>query len=374
MEFVARKIQSEVESWFFKNKAIIIYGARQVGKTTFVRQLMRVRPEPSLYLNCDEPDIREALTDKNSLELQQMIGSNKIVVIDEAQRVTSIGVTIKLLVDNFPGLQIIATGSSSLDLAAGIKEPLTGRKIEFTLYPLSIEEILSVEDRHDYLRALPSRLIHGTYPGIIFEENKPLLLREISEAYLYRDLVELQKVRNLDQLRKLVQALALQIGSEVSFNELGNMLNLDNETVARYVQVLVQTQVIFELPPFKNNIRNTLGRLRKIYFCDLGIRNAIINNFNPIDLRTDVGALWENHCILERRKFNSNNMRFPNTYFWRAYDKAEIDYLEEMNGKLLAFEFKWRGQRSHPPKSFFEVYPDTPYHLVNQYNLLDFLT
>lgn len=374
MEFIARKIRSEVEGWFFKNKAIIIYGARQVGKTTFVKQLMRVRPEPSLYLNCDEPDIREALTNKNTLELQQIIGNNKIVVIDEAQRVTSIGVTIKLLVDNFPSLQIIATGSSSLDLAAGIKEPLTGRKIEFTLYPLSVEELLTVEDHADYSRALPSRLIHGAYPGIIFAENKPLLLREISEAYLYRDLVELQKVRNLDQLRRLVQALALQIGSEVSFNEIGNMLNLDNETVARYVQILVQTQVIFELPPFKNNIRNTLGRLRKIYFCDLGIRNAIINNFNPIDLRTDVGALWENHCILERRKYNSNNMRFSNTYFWRAYDRAEIDYLEEINGRLIAFEFKWRDNRPRPPRSFFEVYPDTPYHLVNRYNLLDFLT
>ena len=374
MELVERKIHDEVERWFFKNKAIVIYGARQVGKTTLVKQLVKRRDEPSIYLNCDEPDIRESLTEKNSLELQLLIGKNKIVIIDEAQRVPSIGVTIKLLVDNYPEIQVIATGSSSLDLAAGIKEPLTGRKIEFTLYPLSVQEILSVEKPVDYMRLLPTRLIFGSYPGVIFSADRELLIREISEAYLYKDLVELQKVRNLDQLRKLLQALALQIGSEVSYNELGTMLNLDKETVGRYIQVLVQTQVIFELSPFKNNLRNTIGRLRKIYFCDLGIRNAIINNLNPLDLRTDTGALWENYCILERRKLNSNNMRFPNAYFWRSYDKSEIDYLEEMNGKLHAYEFKWRDSRPHPPKAFFDVYTDAPYHLVNRHNLFDFLT
>ncbi len=281
---------------------------------------------------------------------------------------------MKLLVDNFPQIQIIVTGSSSLDLAVGVREPLTGRKIEFNLHPLSCGELLDKENRIDFIRSLPLRMVFGTYPEVAFSESQEQLLREISEAYLYRDLLEIQKVRNIEQLRKLLQALALQIGSEVSYTELGAMLNLDKETISRYVQVLVQTHVIFELPPFKRNLRNTLGKLRKIYFCDLGIRNALINNFNPLELRNDVGMLWENYCAMERRKFNENHMYFPNIYFWRAYNKAEIDYVEEISGGLKAFEFKFSEERAHPPKAFFEVFPDTPFELINRHNILNFIT
>lgn len=374
MRYIDRTIQPEVEKWFFKNKVIVIYGARQVGKTTFVKHLIKDINETSLYLNCDEPDIRTSLSDKNTQQLRQLIGKTGILVIDEAQRVNNIGITLKLLVDNFPGIQIIVTGSSSLDLAVGVKEPLTGRKIEFNLHPFSCGELLGVENRVDFLRMLPSRMIFGAYPEVTYSEAKEQLLREISEAYLYRDLLEIQKVRNTEQLRKLLQALALQIGLEVSYPELGAMLNLDKETISRYVEVLVQTHVIFELPPFKRNLRNTLGKLRKIYFCDLGIRNALINNFNPIELRNDVGALWENYCAMERKKFNENHMRFPNIYFWRAYNKAEIDYLEEISGGLKAFEFKFSEERAHPPKAFFEAFPDTPFTLVNRHNFLNFVT
>ncbi|MRS05207.1 ATP-binding protein, partial [bacterium] len=327
-----------------------------------------------LYLNCDEPDVRDSLTNKTSTQLIETIGNNKIVVIDEAQRVINIGITLKLLVDNFPNLQVIATGSSSFDLANNVKEPLTGRKIEFVLFPLSVEEMLSIESKVEYSRLLPTRLIYGAYPGVILKDQKEMLLREITETYLYKDLLEIQTVRNPELLRKLLQALALQIGSEVSFPELGTILNLAKETVSRYMQLLIQTNVLFELPPYKNNLRNTLGRLRKIYFCDLGIRNTLINNFNPLEMRTDDGALWENFYILERLKFNRNRMVFPNTYFWRAYNKAEIDYLEEINGRMRAFECKWSTEKVHPPKAFFDNFPETSLELVNRSNYLNYLT
>jgi len=374
MYYIDRTIRTEVEKWFFKKKVIVIYGARQVGKTTFVKHLIKHRAESSIYLNCDEPDIRSSLSDQNTQQLRQLIGNSEILVIDEAQRVNNIEITLKLLVDNFPGIQVVVTGSSSLDLAVGVREPLTGRKIEFNLFPFSCGELLGVENRIDYLRSLPSLMIFGTYPEVVTSTNQERLLREISEAYLYRDLLQIQQVRNIEQLRKLLQALALQIGSEVSYPELGAMLNLDKETISRYVQVLIQTHVIFELPPFKRNLRNTLGKLRKIYFCDLGIRNSLINNFNPLELRNDVGALWENYCAMERRKFNENHMNFPNIYFWRAYNKAEIDYIEEIRGGLKAFEFKYSEERAHPPRAFFEAFPDTPFLLINHHNILDFIT
>jgi hypothetical protein len=374
MAFIPRKIQSEVENWLFKGKVLIIYGARQVGKTTLVRSLIQGKEESSLYLNCDEQDVRFALSDKTSTQLKDFIGNKKLVVIDEAQRVTNIGITLKLLVDNFPEIQVIATGSSSFDLSNNVKEPLTGRKIEFTLFPFSVEELLARESPIENTRLLPNRLIYGSYPGVVLSSSKEILLREISETYLYKDLLELQTIRNPDLLRKLLQALALQIGSEVSYTELGSLLNLDKGTVERYIRLLIQTNVIFELPPFKNNLRNTLGRLRKIYFCDLGIRNTVINNFNPLELRADIGPLWENFYILERLKFHRNRLHFPNTYFWRDYSKAEIDYLEESNGQMRAFECKWSAESARLPKAFSDHFPQVQLELVNRNNYLKTLT
>lgn len=374
MKIIPRKIQPEVERWLFKGKVLIIYGARQVGKTTLVQSLIKNNDTLSSYLNCDEPDVRLALSDKTSTQLKEYIGNKKFVIIDEAQRVSNIGITLKLLVDNYPEIQIIATGSSSFDLSNNVKEPLTGRKIEFTLLPLSVEELLTQESPIENIRLLSNRLIFGSYPGVVLGSSKEILLREIAETYLYKDLFALQTVRNPDQLRKLLQALALQIGSEVSYNEMGTLLNLDKATVERYIRLLIQTNVLFELPPFKNNLRNTLGRLRKIYFCDLGIRNTVINNFNPLELRTDTGALWENFYILERLKFHRNRLQYPNTYFWRDYSKAEIDYLEESNGQIRAFECKWSARSARMPKAFFDQFPDVPLELVNKDNYLETLT
>lgn len=374
MSLISRTIQPEIEKRMFEQKAIIIHGARQVGKTTLVRSLLRGKEATSLYLNCDEPDIRDALSNRTSTQLKDFVGNFKIVAIDEAQRVSNIGVTLKLFVDNYPEIQIIATGSSSFDLSNHIKEPLTGRKMEYTLFPFSVEELLSQETIVENTRLLANRLIYGSYPGVILASEKELLLREIAETYLYRDLLEVQTIRNPELLRRLLQALALQISCEVSYNELGTLLNLDKATVERYVRLLIQSNVLFELPPYKNNLRNTLGRLRKIYFCDLGIRNTVINNFNPIDLRNDVGALWENYYILERLKFNRNHLRFPNTYFWRAYDKSEIDYLEETNGKMRAFECKWSAEKARLPKGFADSFPETTLELANRSNYFETLT
>ncbi len=368
-----RSIQPAIEQALFKGKAVVLYGARQVGKTTLIRLIQDIYSENSLYLNCDEPDIRSALSDKTSTELQRLVGSKTLVLIDEAQRVKNIGLTLKLLVDNFPQIQVVATGSSSFDLSNDISEPLTGRKIEFNLYPLSAAELLSKQSPLEIQRLFEYHLRFGMYPGVLSSDNPAEALQEISKSYLYKDLLEYQTVKNPDLLRKLLQALALQIGSEVSYNELGSMLGIDRNTVARYLSLLEQGFVIFNLSPFSRNLRKELGKLRKVYFYDLGVRNALINNFNPLELRQDVGALWENFFICERLKWLRNQRKQTNMYFWRTYDGNEIDYLEEEAGGLEGFECKWGNEKWRIPAAFASTYPDSIVHFVNRSNALEFL-
>lgn len=374
MNYYPRAIQAPIEAALFKGKAIVIYGARQVGKTTLCRAILANQPLDSLYLNCDEPDIRAALTGKTSTELKALIGARRLVVIDEAQRVRNIGLTLKLLVDTFPEIQVIASGSSSFTLANEIVEPLTGRKIEFHLFPLSTAELLSQEDPLESRRLLEQRLRFGAYPGVITADDPAGAIQEIASSYLYRDALEHQTVKNPDTLRRLLQALALQIGSEVSYGEVGGLVGLDKTTVARYVDLLEKAFVIFHLPPLSRNLRKELGKLRKIYFYDLGVRNALINNFNPLELRQDVGALWENFFISERLKFNHNRRRNVNIYFWRTYDRYELDYVEEEGGRLYGFECKWSDRRWQPPALFSQTYPEGEVRVVNRENYLEFLT
>jgi len=370
---IRRTIQDTIEQSLFKGKAIIIYGARQVGKTTLIMAIQNAAAVPSIFLNCDEPDVRRALSDKTSTELKMLIGNNKLVLIDEAQRVGTIGLTIKLLTDTAPDIQVIATGSSAFALSSRIEEPLTGRKREFRLYPFSLTELGQKYSPLEIKRIVERCMIFGLYPEIInAPEAAETALREIARSYLYKDMLTFQQIRNPEALERLVQSVALQTGSEVSYNELAQQVGVDKKTIESYLRILEQSFIIFRLGSFSRNLRNELKKSRKIYFVDTGIRNAVINNLNPPELRNDVGGLWENFVIAERMKRNHNQQLFPNTYFWRSHQKQEIDYLEELNGELTGYEIKWREKRMKVPAGFRAAYPDCPLSLINRENMTEF--
>lgn len=373
-----RQLQKDIEENLFKNKVIILYGARQVGKTTLVKEIQKKYINDSIYLNCDEPDVKNSLTNKTSTELKNFFGNSRLVIIDEAQRVENIGLTLKLAFDTFPEIQIIATGSSSFDLANKIVEPLTGRKREFFLSPISLTELLNIYSEIEVKRIIENRMLFGMYPGVLFgnssEEKKNV--EEIARSYLYKDILALDKIRNPEGVEKLLKALALQIGKEVSYNELAFTVGLNKKTIENYVRILEQAFIIFRLKPYYNNSRNELTRLRKIYFYDLGIRNAIIDNFNSFDKRNDIGVMWENFMISERLKRNNNfGDKIPETlpYFWRTTNGQEVDYVENISGVISAFEIKVTKEKQYPPKSFVENYPNSKFMSVNKDNFFDFV-
>lgn len=372
---ITRSLQQLVEEKMFKGKAIILYGARQVGKTTLVKAIQeKYSKADTLYLNCDEPDVRPMLANISSTELGALIGKRNLIFVDEAQRVKNIGLTLKLFVDHFPDRQIIATGSSSLDLSNEISEPLTGRKYEFQLFPFALSELQQIYSTLEIDRLLEQRMIQGMYPDIVLNTGESIsLLKELAGSYLYKDVLQHQQIRRPEQLEKLLIALALQIGQEVSYNELANSLGITKETVANYIQLLEKAFVIFRLPPFSRNLRNELSKMRKIYFYDTGIRNALINNFNRLSLRQDVGALWENFMISERMKWNAYHGHLYNRYFWRTHQQQEIDYLEEAGGQLEGFEFKWKKGRRRVPKIFSETYPNTSVSFIDRQHYHEFL-
>lgn len=386
-------LEEKIEKNLFKGKVIILYGARQTGKTTLVKSLYHrlnsglddkfldhaksknfSNLTGSIYLNCDEPDIKDALTNKTSTELKYFIGNRKLVIIDEAQRVKNIGLTLKLLADNFPNIQIIATGSSSFELSNSVIEPLTGRKLEFYLYPLSVGELKTIYSDLEINRLLENLIIYGMYPEIVLDgDNREVSLKELARSYSYKDILTYQNIKNHDALIKLLQALALQAGSEVSYNELSNLLGIDKKTVENYIQILEKAFIIFRLTSFNTNKRNELKRLRKIYFYDTGIRNALINNLNPLNLRQDTGALWENYIISERIKFLKNSGIDRRSYFWRTLSKQEMDYIEEEAGSIYGFEIKWKEDRLRVPKPFLDAYPNAKSSLVNSKNYMKFV-
>lgn len=371
---IRRTIQDAIEQSLFKGKAVIIYGARQVGKTTLIMALQRATDVPSIYLNCDEPDVRRALSDKTSTELKMLIGNKRLVLIDEAQRVSTIGLTIKLLTDTAPDIQVIATGSSAFELSSRIEEPLTGRKREFRLYPFSLIELRQIYSPLEIKRIVERCMVFGLYPEIV---NSPdaagTALREIARSYLYKDILTFHQIRNAEALERLVQSVALQAGSEVSFNELAQQVGVDKKTVESYLRILEQSFIIFRLGSFSRNLRNELKKSRKIYFVDTGVRNAVINNLNPPELRSDIGGLWKNFVVAERMKRNHNEQIFPNTYFWRSHQRQEIDYLEELNGEMHGYEIKWHGSRIKVPAGFMAAYPDCPVTLINRENVTAFV-
>ncbi len=368
---VPRDIQPIIESHLFRGKAVIIYGARQTGKTTLVSMITK-NYKHHLYLNCDEIDVRQKLGNRTSTELKSLLGNNRLVIIDEAQRVQDIGLTIKLMVDNFKDTQIIATGSSSFELSDRIKEPLTGRAYEFHLYPLSFSELAHIYQDHEIQRLIEQRMLYGMYPEIVLTNNTGILA-QLADNYLYKDILSYQNIKSHDTLIRLLQTIALQIGNEVSFNELGQAVGIDKKTVENYITILEQAFIIFRLRPFSRNLRNELKKLRKIYFYDTGIRNALINNFNFLNIRQDSGALFENFIIAERLKYNNNHNLRKNIYFWRTHQQKEIDYLEEEAGRLEGFEIKFSRTSFKSPKEFLKAYPKSRIRLINKLNCLEFL-
>jgi uncharacterized protein len=374
MTKIVRTIQNSVENSLFKGKVVIIYGARQVGKTTLVKDIIKKYSENAAYFNCDEPDVRMMLSDKTSTEIRAFFGNKKFIVLDEAQRIKNIGITLKLIVDNFPDIQIVATGSSSFELSDKIAEPLTGRKYEFHLYPFSWEELRQKFSDLESQRLFESRLVTGMYPEIALGGEIVKNLKNLATSYSYKDVLEYQNIKNPEVLEKLLQALALQTGNEVSYNELASTVGVDKVTVSNYIQILEKAFIIFRLKPFSRNLRNELKKLRKIYFYDNGIRNALINNLNPLSLRQDVGALWENFLISERLKYNNNNGLDKNVYFWRTTAGQEINFLEDFEGKLSGYEFKWKKDTFRIPKSFGTAYPESQVKLINKENFKEFMT
>ena len=354
---VLRNIKDQISSRLKDEKAIIITGPRQVGKTTLLRSMFQA-DQSLLWLNGDEPDIRIKLQNTTTSQLRSLIGAHKTLVIDEAQRIENIGLTLKLILDNITDVKVIATGSSSFELANKINEPLTGRKWEMNLFSFSLEELTNHFGSLEETRQLENRLIYGSYPDVINNPGKEeQVLSALADSYLYKDILAWNKVQKSDKLELLLQALAHQVGNQVSYTELGQITGLDNQTVESYIQILEQAFIIFRLGPLSRNLRNELKKTRKIYFTDNGIRNAIIRQYNPIKLRNDVGALWENYVINERRKHLNNHQINVNSYFWRTHAQQEIDYIEERNGAMDAYEMKWKPSKKWKlPKSFGEAY------------------
>ena len=372
---IPRALMPIIEKEMYKGKVIVITGARQVGKTTLLQKLTERFEKQTLWLSGDEPDVREMLGNASSTLLTTLIGKHTLVVIDEAQRIKNIGLALKLIVDNLPDIQVIVTGSSALELAGEIQEPLTGRKTALMMYPLSLGELVAHTGRLEEFRLLEHRMIYGSYPEIITspgrEEN---VLRELSESYLYKDILALGGIRKPLLLQRLVQALALQVGNEVTSRELAQLTGVDAVTVDRYLDLLEKSFVIIRLSSLARNIRNEIKKGKKIYFIDNGILNAVIRNFNPLALRQDVGALWENYLISERAKYNLHQGKWVNRYFWRTHAQQEIDYVEEYGGKLHAYEFKWSyRKRVRFPSRFKEAYPDTETHVVTPETVGSFL-
>lgn len=372
---IKRHLADHITQRFFMGKVIVLYGPRQVGKTTLVESILNDR-EDVLRLNGDEADIREILSNTTSTRLRALLGQNRIIFIDEAQRIENIGVTLKLIVDQIEDIQVIATGSSSFDLANRINEPLTGRKYQFMLHPLSFTEMTDHHGLLDERRLLEHRLVYGSYPEIItkigMEEEH---LKLLAESFLYKDLLQLDRINKPALLEKIVKALALQVGSEVSFAEIARLVAANTQTVEKYIDLLEKAFVVFRLPSYSRNLRNEIRKGKKIYFYDNGIRNAVINNFKLPGQRTDIGALWENYLISERTKRNSERKENIESFFWRSTQQQEIDYIEESNEGLYAWEFKWNpAKKVRFPKTFTRAYPQCIPAIINQDNFDEFLT
>lgn len=371
---IERQLKEVIASRLFTGKAIIIIGARQVGKTTLLKELTN-EMQNVLWLNGDEMGTRNLLKEVSAEKFRSLLGKCQVMVIDEAQRIENIRIKMKLITDQLPNVQLILTGSSSLDLANRTNEPLTGRKWEYTMFPLSFGEMAAHTSTFEEMKHLPIRLVYGYYPDVVMHPgDERETLQQITESYLYKDVLEWEHIRKSDKLVTLLKSLAFQVGCEVSLNELARQVELDKNTIEKYLQLLEQTKVIFRLTSFSRNLRNELKNSRKIYFYDNGIRNALISDFKDVSMRSDMGALWENWMISELIKKRHYDRQFVNRYFWRTSGQQEVDYIEETDGRLTAYEFKWSSQkRAKLSQTFAKTYPNTDFIVVNSDNFYTLL-
>ncbi len=368
---IPRTLENTISENLNSGKAIVLIGARQVGKTTLIMEILK--DKSFLFLDGDDPATRNLLTFPTTEQLKTMLGDHDYVFLDEAQRIPGIGLTLKIITDQFKKVQVLVSGSSAFDLGNKLNEPLTGRKWEYEMFPVSWEEFEGAVGRVRGEQQIENRLIYGMYPEVINKPGKErAVLKNLVNSYLYRDIYSFSEIRRPDVLEKLLQALALQMGNEVNYNELSRLIGVNKETIQNYISILEQGHIIFRLNSFSRNVRNEIRQNRKIYFTDNGIRNMIIGNFNRLDLRSDKGALWENFLVTERRKQNLYKDSFARMYFWRTTQQQEIDFVEDKDGQIYGYEFKWRQANKHIPKTFVEAY-QAEVKIIDIHNFREFV-
>jgi len=371
---ITRAIEENIKKELFQQKTIVILGARQVGKSTLLKKLF-ANHKDVLWLDAENPDVHLIFENTNAKRLELFFETNQIIIIDEAQKINNIGSKLKLITDYLPHLQVIATGSSSFELRNKLNEPLTGRKFEHHLFPVSFIEMKNHIGLLEEIRMLPHRLVYGYYPEVVTTQNtEEKILRLIADSYLYKDILLFNGIRKPEKMLALLKVLAWQIGSEVNYNELGRTIGLKNETIEDYIHILEQSFVIYRLNAFHTNQRNEIKKGKKIYFYDLGIRNAIINDFSPFETRKDKGHLFENFVVNELMKKNKYEEKYEEFYFWRTTEQQEIDLIVEKNGLLKTIEIKWHPKaKAKLPLSFSNKYPNTPFITIHSENFFEHL-
>ncbi|MFA5202696.1 MAG: ATP-binding protein [Bacteroidales bacterium] len=366
-----RTIENIIKDKINSGKAIVVVGARQVGKTTLLKRILK--DKEYLFLDADDPSTRNLLQNPTTEQIRTFLGDYQYVFLDEAQRIPGIGLTLKIITDQFNEVQLFVSGSSSFDLGNELNEPLTGRKWEYELFPISWEEY---ENKIGFIKAeqqIENRLLYGFYPEVINNPGKEReILKNLVNSYLYRDILAFSGIRKSEVLEKLLQALALQTGQEVNYNELSQLIGINKITIQKYIEILEKGYIVFRLHSFSRNIRNEIKQNRKIYFSDNGIKNMILGNFTQLDLRMDKGALWENFLVSERRKQNLYKDTFAKMYFWRTKQQQEIDFVEENNGQITGFEFKWNNKKTKFPQNFMETY-NAEEHVIDRNNFREFV-
>lgn len=375
--FIHRVLLEKLKDSSQPGKVVVLYGPRQVGKTTLLKKYLESVSEPLAFYNGEDLETQKLFTVQSIAKYKSLLSGKELLVLDEAQKIENVGLNLKLIVDHLPNLKIVASGSSSFDLAKQVGEPLTGRKCTLILFPLSQIELGAVEDLLETRSKLEERLIYGAYPKVLVTDGFPQkqdILRELVSSYLYKDIFELNGLRRSKKIVDLLTLLAFQIGKEVSLSELGGNLSMNKDTVARYLDLLEQTFVLINIRGFSRNLRKEVTKNSRYYFYDTGVRNALIGNFNSLDRRNDVGMLWENYIVIERLKKQAYQEIHANNYFWRTYDQKEIDWVEEREGKLFGYEIKWKEEKTKAPRVWLETYNNASFEVINQENYLDFIT